>query len=204
MKKEDDSNKRSVWEFMNDEQETEMLEPITAENCGEKLRLVREISGQSRRELGSVIGVSESTIKRLEVKQTTATNEFLHRLAGLAVIGHAKYSKMSEAEKETLSVYIGATGGIATGVGGAIGVISASGAAASLSAAGITSGLAAIGGGTILGGLAVVASIPLAVGAAGYGLVKGIKAICKANKLSCEEVDGKYEIVPERSGSENQ
>ena len=65
---------------------------------------------------------------------------------------------------------------------------------AGLSAAGMTSGLAALGGGTMLGGLAVVATIPVAAGAVGFGLVKGIKAICKANKLSCKEVDEKWEI----------
>jgi hypothetical protein len=32
-------------------------------------------------------------------------------------------------------------------------------------------------------------------GLLGYGLVKGIKKICVANKLSCQEVDGKWEIV---------
>ena len=48
----------------------------------------------------------------------------------------------------------------------------------------------------MLGGLAVVATIPLAAGAAGYGLVKGIKEICKANRLNCKEVDGHWEIAP--------
>jgi hypothetical protein len=52
----------------------------------------------------------------------------------------------------------------------------------------------------MLGGLAVVAIIPVAVGAAGYGLVKGIKAICKANKLDCNknEADKNWEIVPQK------
>jgi len=42
-----------------------------------------------------------------------------------------------------------------------------------------------------------VAVLPVAVGAAGYGVVKGIKAICEHNNLSCNEVDGRFEIVPE-------
>jgi|MDTC01.2.fsa_nt_gb transcriptional regulator with XRE-family HTH domain len=189
----------SVWEFEDEEQETAMLETITDENCGAKLKLVREVSGLSRRGLAEVIGVAESTIYRLETKKTLPSPDFMLRLSGLVAIGHAKYSKMSEADKETVSEYIGAAGGIVAGVGGAIGAISVSGAVADFSAAGITSGLAALGG-SMLGGLAVVAAIPVAAGAAGYGLVKGIKAICEANKLDCKEVDEHWEIVPKDSG----
>jgi hypothetical protein len=59
----------------------------------------------------------------------------------------------------------------------------------------MTSGLAAIGGGTMLAGIGVVATIPVAAGFAGFGLVKGIKMLCEANKLDCNEVDGKWEIT---------
>lgn len=186
----------SVWEFGSDKEREEMMEPITPENCGEKLLLVRKVSGLSRRELAKVIGCSESTISRIEKKITLPTDDFLFRLIGLVTIGFSKYSNISDKEKEKISEVIGASGGILAGVGGAIGTVSASGAVAGLSAAGITSGLAAIGGGAILGGVAVVASIPVAVGLAGFGLVKGIKKICEANRLSCKEIDGKYEIRP--------
>ena len=192
----------SVWEFESEQQKDEMLEAITQGNCGEKLRLVREVSGLSRRELAEVVGVAESTIYRLETKKTLPTTDFMLRLSGLVAIGHARFAKMPEKEKEKISEYIGATGGVAAGVGGAIGAISASGAVAGLSAAGITSGLAALGG-TMLGGIAVVAVIPVAAGFAGYGLVKGIKAICEANRLDCKEVDGHWELVPEDKGGEN-
>ncbi len=185
----------SVWEFEDEDQKREMLEPITRENCGTKLKLVREVSGLSRKDLAEVIGVAESTIYRLEKRHTLPSASFMLRLSGLVAIGYAKYSKMSEADKEKVSEYIGAVGGVTAGIGGAIGAISVSGAVAGLSAAGITSGLAALGG-TMLGGLAVVATIPMAAGAAGYGLVWGIKQICKANTLACKEVDGHWEIVP--------
>jgi DNA-binding XRE family transcriptional regulator len=188
----------SVWKFKDKEQKKQMLEVITPENCGVKLKIVREVAGLSRKELAKVIGVAESTIYRLEKKQTLPKTDFMLRLGGLVAIGHAKYSNMSEEEKEQVSEYIGAGGGIIAGVGGAIGAISASGFIGGLSAAGITSGLAAIGG-TMLGGLAVVATIPVVAGAAGYGLVKGIKAICEANKLNCKEVDDYWEITPEIS-----
>ena len=184
-----------VWEFESEEQRKLMLEEVTPENCGEKLKLIHEITGASRRELAKVLGVSESTIARLERGESKATKEFMLRLAGLAAIGYAKYGKMSEKEKKNISKYIGTAGGVAAGVGGAIGAVSAAGTIGGLSAAGITSGLSALGG-TMLGGIAVVATIPVAVGFAGFGLVKGIKKICEANKLSCKEVDGRFEIVP--------
>lgn len=186
---------QSVWDFENEVQKREMLEPITTDNCGQKLKLVREISGMSRRDLAQVLGISESTISRLERGETKPTNDFINCLSALVVIGHSKYSNLSDSEKEKLSDYLGLGGGATAGVGGSIAAVSASGTVAGLSGAGITSGLAAIGG-SMLGGLAVVASVPIIAGAAGYGLVKGIKAICKANKLSCKEIDGKYEIVP--------
>jgi DNA-binding XRE family transcriptional regulator len=185
----------SVWEFETEEQRDRMLEAITQANCGKKLRLVREVSGLSRRELAEVLDVAESTIYRLETKKTKPTTDFMLNLSALVAIGHASFSKMSEKDKEKIAESIGAAGGITAGVGGAIGAISASGAVAGLSAAGITSGLAALGG-TMLGGIAIVASIPVAAGFAGYGLVKGIKAICKANRLARREVDGHWELVP--------
>ena len=187
-----------TWDFESEEQRQQMNEDITSENCGVKLKLIREISGMSRREMAKTVGVAESTIYRLETGKTLPTDDFMLRLAALSVIGHAKYSKMSQKDKETISEAIGAAGGVAAGVGGAIGAISVAGTVAGLSAAGITSGLAAIGG-TMLGGLAVVATIPVAVGAAGFGLVKGIKAVCEANNLNATEVNDYWEIRPDET-----
>lgn len=185
---------KSVWEFESPEQEKEMMEPITKENCGKKLKLIREVTGKSRRDLAKDLGVSESTISRLETGKTEPTNAFMSKLLGLVAIGYAVYSKMSKKDKEQVSEHLAMTGGVVVGIGGAIGAISSSGAVAGLSAAGMTSGLAALGGGAMLGGIAVVASIPVAAGAVGFGLVKGIKAICEANKLSCEKIDDQWEI----------
>jgi DNA-binding XRE family transcriptional regulator len=185
----------SVWEYESEEQKTKMDEKITLENCGEKLRLIREVSGMSRRELAEVLGCSESTVFRIEAKKTFATNDFIDRLRGLSTVGYYKFSKMTEAEKGVIGEAIGTAGGAATGVGASIAAVSAAGSVGGLSAAGITSGLAAIGGGTMLGGIATIAAIPIAVGLAGWGLVKGIKAICAANNLSCEEVNDYFEIV---------
>ncbi len=186
-----------VWTFDSDEQRRAMLEPITKANCGDKLRLVRDVSGLSRAELAQSLGVSESTIYRLETRQTAPTDDFMLRLAALVAIGHARYARMSEEEKEKLSAYLAATGGAKGGIGGAIAATAARDLLGRVSAAGVTSGLAAIAG-TMLGGLEVVARLPLIASAAGYKFVKNIKAVCDANSLRVREVDGRYEIARKR------
>lgn len=186
----------SVWQFADREQERQMLEPVTRENCGRKLKLIREISGLTRKDLAEALGVVESTVYRLEMAKTKPTQSFMLRLSALMVIGHARYSEMSEVEKEALSGYLGLTQGITAGIGGAIAAISAGTTIGRLSAAGITSGLAAVGG-RVLGGLSQKIPVSSLVGSAGLGLIKGIQAICQANRLQCREVDGRYEINPE-------
>ena len=182
------------WDFVNEEQKQRMLEQVTKENCGEKLALVREVSVISRRELARRLGVSESTLRRLETKESDPTDKFMNRLRALCLIGHAKFDKMSEAERERISETLGAGGGVISGIGGAIGAVAASGSVAGLSAAGMTSGLAALGAGSMLAGIGVVAAIPVAAGLAGYGLVKAIKKLCEANNLSSEERNECWEI----------
>ncbi len=202
MKKNLDQSKyiASVWDFSDVKQQEAMLEPITQENCGVKLRLIRDVSGMSRKDLAIVIGVAESTIYRLESGNTLPTMDFMLRLSALVAIGYARFSNMSESEKKKLAEYINVCGGVKSGIGGAIGAIAASGVEIGLSAAGISSGVAALGG-VVLGSCALVASIPLSAGFAGYGLAKGIKAICDANRLNCKEVDGHWELTPENRDS---
>lgn len=186
----------SVWDsesFESEEQKKEMLEPITKDNCGNKLRLVRKVSGLSRRKLAETLGVKESTIGRLENKKTLPSQDFLNRLQGLQVVGYATFKRLSEADKEKISEFIGTGAGVAGGVAASVAMISTAGSVGGLSAAGITSGLAAIGG-SMLGGIVAVALIPLAAGALGYGAIKGIKKICESNKLSCKEFDDRWEI----------
>ena len=185
-----------MWDYESEDQKAAMEEAITPENCGTKLKLVREVSGLSRKEMAEILGCSETTIFRLETNKTKATADFINRMRALVVIGYHKFQQLTEVEKSTVGETLGAVGGVATGIGGSIATVSAVGSVTGLSAAGITSGLAAIGGGSLLGGIGVIASVPVAVGLAGYGLVKGIQAICVANDLECNEVDGRYEISP--------
>jgi len=171
----------------------EMFEEITEENCGDKLKLIREISGMSRRELARILGVSEATIRRLEDSDSMPSDEFLNKLRALCIIGHEKFSRLPDDEKEKVGEMIGFAGGSASGIGAVIAAVSAAGVSG-LSAAGITSGLAAIGGGMMIAGIGVVAAIPIATGLLGYGVIKGIKSICDANNLSCKEVNDRWEI----------
>lgn len=186
------------WEFETEEQKQAMEESVTPSNCGTKLKLVREVSGLSRKELAATLGCSESTLMRIETQKSEPTSEFMNRLGALTIIGFHKFKTLTDAEKatmtETIAVAVG-SGFVGTGVAGSIGLISASGSVAGLSAAGITSGLAAIGG-SLLGGVGAVAAIPVAAGLVGYGLVKGLKSIADANSLEVHEIDGKYEIAP--------
>ena len=188
-----------VWDYENEQQKIAMEEEITARNCGAKLKLVREVSGLSRKNLAGVLGCSESTIARLETGKTEATPDFLSRLGALTIIGHHKFKTLTEAEKSTLGETLAGVGGAASGVGGSVAMVAAAGSVSGVSAAGITSGLAAIGGGSLLGGVSVIAAIPVAVGLAGYGITKGIRKIAEANNLECKEVDGRYEIAPNTS-----
>ena len=192
------------WANANEEQRRKLLEEeFTKSNCGEKLKLVRDISEISRRELAQKMGASEATIRRVETRQSEPTGEFMNRVRALCVIGISKFGKLSESEKEKVSDSLGVTGGVVAGIGGALGAVSVSGAVGGLSAAGMTSGLAALGGGAMLTGIGVVAAIPIATGLAGLGLVKGIKKICEANRLSCQEVNEKWEITTTGKGDSN-
>jgi len=112
-------------------------------------------------------------------------------------IGFNKYDTLSEAEKEKISETIGAVGGGVLGFGSIAAAVSASGSIAGLSAAGITSGLAAIGtvvGGGLMAGVAVAAAIPLAAGAIGYAVIKGVKYFVSETELNKDDIDTRWEI----------
>lgn len=68
---------------------------------------------------------------------------------------------------------------------------------AGLSGAGIMSGLATIGGFVGAGaaaGIVVVAAVPILSGAAGYGLIKGIKHIIGNYNQKTVSIDKRWEI----------
>lgn len=81
----------------------------------------------------------------------------------------------NNAKKETEAGKMASTaaGGIA-GAGAGIGAVIVGAKAGTVGAAAVTSGLAAVGG-TMLGGLVVVAAAPVAGAALGYGVYKWLK-----------------------------
>ncbi len=180
----------SKIDLENEEKKKEFLENITKDNCGEKLKLIRDSSMMTKRDLAKVIGTSETTISRLEAGKTKPTADFMNRLLALVLIGHSNFKALTEKEKNNLIEYIAAAG--ATGIAAAIASLSSKGIRG-LSAATVSYGVTAIGA-SVLGRTALIAAIPLSAGLVSYGLIKGIKSICEANKLNCTEIDDKYEI----------
>jgi predicted XRE-type DNA-binding protein len=191
---------KSIWDWKSNEEKKEMEEEVTRENCGKKLTLILRIAGMSSRDLAEVLGVRESTIIRLQKGDiTTPREEFMNRLRALQVIGCAKFKDLNESEKSKAAEFVGTGAFTAGGIAASIGAVSCAGAVGGLSAAGITSGLAAIGG-SMVGGLALVASIPVAAGILGFGVLKGIKKLCESNDLCRKEIDYRWEIRTKAEG----
>jgi transcriptional regulator with XRE-family HTH domain len=182
------------WDYKSAEQKSAMEEVFTEGNCGEKLRLMGDLSRLSHRDLAKILICRQSTISRLEGKQSLPTEAFIKRLQRLGRVGCDDFLKVSESEKDFTSETLGAVTSGTLGVNASVAAISTAGTVSGLSGAGITTGLAALGG-TMLGGIAVVAAIPVVAALAGFGLVKGIKGIRAARNLNCKDLDPRYEKV---------
>ena len=169
---------------------------ITPENCRLILAAYMDENDIGVPRLSKAIGCSHATLARILAGTSKPTLEFMKQVGILIDIGYERYQKLSDAEKETISESIGAAGGGVVGFGAITAAISSSGAVAGLSAAGITSGLAAIGavvGGGMAAGVAVLATIPIAAGAAGYAIIKGVKYFFSQQDLNSEAIDPKWE-----------
>jgi hypothetical protein len=169
---------------------------ITPENCRLLLAAYMNEKKIGAPRISEAIGCSHATLARILAGTSKPTDEFIKQVGILIGIGYERYKKLSDAEKETISEKIGTISGGVVGFGTITAAISASGVVAGLSAAGITSGLAAIGavvGGGMTAGVAVLAAVPIAVGAAGYGIIKGVKYLFSQHKLNNEAIDPKWE-----------
>ncbi len=169
---------------------------ITPENCRLLLAAYMEKNKIGSPRISEAIGCSHTTLARILAGTSKPTDEFIKQVGILIGIGYERYKKLSDAEKKTISEKIGTISGGVVGFGTITAAISASGAVAGLSAAGITSGLAAIGavvGGGMTAGVAVLAAVPIAVGAAGYGIIKGVKYLLSQHKLNNEAIEPKWE-----------
>ena len=170
-------------------------EGINAENCRVLLAAYMEKDEISVSKISKSIGCSTPTVNRILAGETLPTIDFIKQVGILVELGYEKYKKLSDADKEQISEAIGAVGGGILGFGAITAAVSASGSVAGLSAAGIASGLAAIGAGGMLGGILTLAAVPIAAGALGYGIIKGIKYLVSEDELSSESIDEKWERI---------
>lgn len=150
------------------------------------------------KDVAYTIGCSEATFIRLLDTSTYPSDDMLKQGALLIAIGYEKYTNLSNAEKEKITEAIGAVGGGAVGFGAITGAISTLGSVAGLSAAGITSGLATLGGligGGMVAGVMVAAAFPIVVGAAGVGIVAGVKHLATEHQVQQTDIDPRWEIL---------
>ena len=173
---------------------SEKQEGINAENCRVLLAGYMEKRELAVPRILKVIGCSNATITRILAGESLPTIEFIKQIGILIELEYETYAKLSDAEKEKISETIGAIGGGVLGFGAITAAVSASGTVTGLSAAGIASGLAAIGAGGMLGGILTLAAVPIAAGAAGYGIIKGIKYLISEDELKSNEIDEKWEV----------
>ena len=70
-----------------------------------------------------------------------------------------------------------------------------------LTPSGILAGLGTIAGASLNMSNSVVSAVPVLSSLAGYGLVKGLKAVLEANGLNCIEKEGVWEITAKNEQS---
>ena len=171
---------------------TEMLEEITRKNCGKTLNKIRKNFGSmSLQDFAKLIGVSRSTIMRIEDGRTLPSDEFLNRLKALQLIGVSKFRMLSDKNKTHFTKLIEEVGENPD----EISQIIRKNMLKVLTPAGILAGLGVLGGASLVASTTVISSIPILSGLSGYGIVKGLKAILDANNLRATEVDGRWEII---------
>ena len=173
----------------NKDTEQGSMDPITRENCGQALRNIRGKFGKmSLEDLAKILGVSRSTVMRIEDGRTLPSDEFMNRLKALQLIGVSKFRTLCEKDKTKFSELledhgedVEATWKLLTKM-----------VSKELFPLGIIAGMGTLGGAAFVAG--PISYIPVLTGFAGYGLIKGIKAILEANNLKCTEVDGRWEV----------
>lgn len=173
------------------------MDELNRENCRVFLAAFIENNDLHIRDVTTAIGCSESTLVRILAARTLPTDEFLKQAGTMIELGYPAYSKLSSVQKEKLSETIGTIGGGALGFGTITAAISSLGTVSGLSAAGVTSGLAALGsvvGGGMIAGVSVAAAIPLAAGAVGYCIIKGVKLLASKQALNETIRDERWEI----------
>jgi len=173
------------------------MDSITRDNCKVLLAAFIEENDLSAREVAKTIPCSEASISRILAGESLPTDNMLAEVGILIEIGFERYSNLSNSEKKKLLEAMGAVGGGAIGFSAITAGVSTLGAVSGLSAAGVTTGLGALGaivGGSMVAGISVAAAIPIAAGAAGYGVIKAAKSISKKYKTDQEKLDPEWEM----------
>lgn len=170
-------------------------EEINRDNFGVLMSALIEREDITVRKAAKALTCSEMNLNRIIGRKTLPSDEMLRQGGIMMELGFQRYSKLSKAEKEKISEAIGTVGGGVLGFGSITAVVSTLGFAG-LSAAGISSGLAVLGGivgGGMAIGITVAAAIPIAAAALGYGIIKGVKALCEKYALDQEKYDPFWE-----------
>lgn len=171
------------------------MENLTRENFCEYLATWMAENKITISKVAKAMNCSIPSLNRLLKKNSYPTDETLRQTGIMIAVGFIKYSKMSNAEKETISEKIGSLSGAGLGFASVTAVVGTLGTAG-LSAAGIMSGLATAGsliGGGAVAGVAVVAIVPFVAAGLGYGLVKGIKWVVYNYNSKIEKIDSRWE-----------
>ncbi|HXJ97605.1 MAG TPA: hypothetical protein VNJ50_02055 [Gelidibacter sp.] len=169
---------------------------ITKENYSQILESYISENKLEVRKISKVMDCTIPTLERLLKNQSIPSDEMIKQTGILIALGFVKYSKLSNTEKEKYSENLGVVSGAGIGFASITAVVSGLGTAG-LSGAGIMSGLATIGGFVGAGaaaGTVVVAAVPILTGAAGYGLIKGIKHIIGNYNQKAVSIDKRWEI----------
>ncbi len=170
------------------------IKEITVENCRVILASYMEKENVAAPRISKAMGCSHATIARILGGITKPTIEFIKQMGIMIELGIKRYKKLTESEREIISEAIGTVGGGVLGFGAITAAVSASGTVIGLSAAGIASGLAAIGVGGMVGGVLSLAAVPIATGALGYGIIKGVKYLFSSRDLNADNLNPKWEV----------
>jgi hypothetical protein len=169
---------------------------INETNCRLLLAAYIEENDITITRLARALGCSAASIGRILAFASLPSAEFMKQ-TGLAMeIGIDRFERLSRGEKEHISERIGAGSATAFGFAAITAAVSTSGTVAGLSAAGISSGLYAIGTivcGGMAAGVTVAAAIPIAAGAAGYGIIKGVKYFFSRRELNSDKISDRWE-----------
>ena len=174
-----------------------MMNQLTQDNSRILLAAFIEENELTVRQVAKAIGCTEATLNRILAAHSLPSDEMMKQIGILIELGFVSYSKLSNAQKERISESIGTVGGGMLGFGSITAVVGSLGVSG-LSAAGISSGLATLGAvvsGGMATGIMVAAAIPIATGAAGYAIIKGVKYLANEWQLNVTDIDEHWETI---------